>query len=571
MATVEQYKTAIAKLNKQVKKQPTFEQLQKYISLAIYMQQDNPREKHAPFSVSEFVKTWCEKLYVQSKDKRYWELYWDTLKWEAPYRLDSYCIYIERNRPAEERFYLPRRKTLKTVAEMFQRMEDDELDESFIHLPPRVGKSQMCTMAMAWHISRNPETNNLYVTYKESLGGSFVDGVIEILTDPTYLHAEIFPDMVIKATDAKAHKLWINRKRKYATLSGKGLESGLNGEYDANGWLLIDDILEGIQDVLSPEVLKRKQIIFDNNVMSRKKEQCKVTYNGTIWSLHDIFSDRLEFIKNNAEIKHTRYDVLRIPALNEKDESNFDYQYGVGFSTEYFKSLRTKFENNDDMASWFAQYQQSPIEREGAVFNPEHMNYYNGVLPDEEPIRICAALDVALGGLDYLSMPVAYIYEDGRVYIHDVVFSNEEKDRTQPMVVKAILDNHVGSLQVENNAAGSMYKDEIDALLRSAGNRINITGKWSTGTGRGRGEKAKQQRIFDKAPEIREWYFREEGCRGPMYSKFMQNVYSFTINGKRQHDDGPDSLAMLADFIKNTGVYVAKIIQNPFFMGGMRR
>ena len=224
---------------------------------------------------------------------------------------------------------------------------------------------------------------------------------------------------------------------------------------------------------------------------------------------------------------------------------------------------RAKFEANDDMAGWFAQCQQEPIEREGAVFNPEHMNFYNGVLPDEEPVRICAACDVALGGLDYLSMPIAYIYEDGSVYIHDVVFSNEGKDKTQPAVIKALIENNVGSLQIENNNAGSLYKDEIDKMLKEKGNRINIVGKWSTGRGMGKGEKAKQQRIWDKAPEIREFYFRDEGTRSPMYSKFMTNLYSFTINGKNKHDDAPDSLAMLADFVKNTGVRVARIIKSP--------
>lgn len=65
---------------------------------------------------------------------------------------------------------------------------------------------------------------------------------------------------------------------------------------------------------------------------------------------------------------------------------------------------RAKFEENDDMASWFSQCQQEPIERDGAVFNPEHMNFYNGVLPNEEPVKIVSACDVALGGSDYLAM-----------------------------------------------------------------------------------------------------------------------------------------------------------------------
>ena len=85
--------------------------------------------------------------------------------------------------------------------------------------------------------------------------------------------------------------------------------------------------------------------------MSRKKEQCKLIHNGTIWSLHDLYSDRLDFLQNNPEAKNIRYDILKIPALDENDESNFDYDYGVGYTTQYYRTLRAKFEENDDMAS----------------------------------------------------------------------------------------------------------------------------------------------------------------------------------------------------------------------------
>lgn len=717
MQTVEEHRLEIKKLNEYVKKKGkiTYDSLLQYFYRAYYILEDYPnsKEKKMAFELTRYVKQMCIKLADGNKDQKIAALYWDCMKLESWHLLDSYALYIERNRPEKERFYQPRRKALIKVVSMYQKLEDDELDEVFIHMPPRCGKlladstpiltdkgwknhgdlklgdkvigsdgkytsiicvhpkyhtthkvtlsdgsefkchfrhewtvcdgnswktletkqiakdinlgiiywipkrpyvegyefddemifiksiepceheqgncitvansdglylagknlipthnTQISTIAMAWHISRNSELSNLYATYKESLGGSFIDGLTEIFTDPTYCHSEVFPNTKIVSTDAKSHKMDIGRKKKYTSISGKGLESGLNGEYDCNGWLLIDDILEGIQDVLSPEVLKRKQIIFDNNLMSRKKEGAKVIYNGTIWSLHDIFSNRLEFIKTNPATKDVRVQILKIPALDpQTDESNFDYDFGVGFASEYFRMQRAKFESNEDMASWFAQYQQEPIERNGAVFSPETMKFYNGMLPSGEPIRICAALDVALGGLDFLSMPIAYIYEDGSVYIHDVVFSNSEKDITQPSVVKKCVENNVGSLQVENNAAGSLYKEEIASLFKEQNYGINISGKWSTGHGASfKGEKAKQQRIWDKAPEIRNFYFRDDQSRDPEYRKFMLNLFSFTINGKaRAHDDAPDSLAMLASFISGTGATsTVTAVKNPF-------
>ena len=500
------------------------------------------------------------------------ELYWRLLLLEARFDLDSYCLYVEKNRKPNERFYEPRRKTLVKVVNMLQRVEDDDLDEVFIHMPARVGKTQIITLGMAWHCCRDMEKSNLYCSYKEDAGGAFLDGVKEIWTDPMYAHMEVFPETKIVSTDAKANTIDLGRRKKYKSLSGKVLTSGLNGLYDANGWLIADDVLEGIQDVLNPVVLERKQQIFDNNLMKRKKENCKVIYNGTIWSLHDIFMNRQEFLENNPEAKDTRWEILKIPALDpDTDESNFDYKYGVGFSTKYYRMERAKFEENDDMASWFSQCQQEPIEREGAVFNPEHMNFYNGILPNEEPLKVVAACDVALGGGDYLSMPIAYVYADGSVYIHDVVFDNSEKVITQPMVVEAIIKNHVTSAFFEANSGGEGYKDDIGRMLEERGVRIPLESKYAqqmilpTGGSAAKSKVRKEQRIWDSAGDIRQFIFRQPGCQSATYRKFMNNVYSFTVNGKNLHEDAPDSLASLNVYLRKwSGVTPTRIIKSLF-------
>lgn len=686
---------------------------------------DDRKVRDYAMKVSKFTHEYADYMIGKDSSGKFDELYWRLLLFESPYILDSYCLFIEKNRKPQERFYEPRRKTLKKVVDKLQMLEDDELDELFCHQPARTGKlladdtpvltdkgwknhgdlipgdrvygidgklkkvlhvslkntadclvtftngeqiqchenhewvvndrfsgeykkilttkeiehglsenrgsiyyryeigrkkppevkgvkidkfnyiksirrvkpkpgnciqveggmycvgktmipthnSQIITVGTSWHCAKNPEISNLYVTYKEGLGGAFNDGVMEIWTDPTYCFKEVFPYIKIARTDAKNNKVDLNRKKKYATLSGKGLESGLNGEYDAYGWLILDDILEGIQDVLNPDILKRKQIVFDNNVMSRKKEQCKLILNGTIWSLHDLYMNRLEFLKSNPEAKDIRYDVLKIPALDpETDESNFDYDYGVGFTTKYYRIMRAKFEENGDMAGWLAQYQQEPIERDGAVFSPENMpNRYDGNLPEEPPLKVVAACDVALGGMDYLSMPVAYVYSDGSVYIHDVVYDNSEKKITQPKVLNALISNGVTNAFFEANAGGEGYKDDIERLLSEQGVKINLVSKYAqqmivnSGKGGIKTHQRKEQRIWDNAETIRQFYFREPGCQPLEYRKFMNNLYSFTITGKNKNDDGADSAAMLAVFLnKGSGVKTTRIINSPF-------
>ena len=330
--------------------------------------------------------------------------------------------------------------------------------------------------------------------------------------------------------------------------------------------MIADDVLEGVQDVMSDDVLKRKQTIFDNNVLSRKKENCKLICEGTLWSTHDIYMNYLDFVENSPEMKDLRYEIIKIPALDpETDESNFNYEYGVGFTTKYFRGLRAKFENNDDMVGWQCQYMQEPIEREGSVFHPEHMRYYAS-LPGKDPIKIIAHCDIALGGADYLSMPIVYYYEndegglDG--YVDDVVFDNSEKHITQPQVIAKVKKHIIKHLHFEANAGGEGYADDIRRLLKEDKEYkevCNITTDYAPVT------KRKQQRIWDNAEEIRKLYFKDPQHRDLQYRKFMNNLFSFSMNMSRKaHDDAPDSLSGLVDFEKHgTGIKAAKIIKSP--------
>ena len=87
----------------------------------------------------------------------------------------------------------------------------------------------------------------------------------------------------------------------------------------------------------------------------------------------------------------------------------------------------------------------------------------------------------------------------------------------------------------------------------------NISTDWAMVT------KRKEQRIWDNAEEIRKLYFKDPAHRSLQYKKFMQNLFSFSMNQKRKaHDDAPDSLSGLIDFERNgTGVRKAKIIKSP--------
>ena len=520
-----------------------YQNLKNLLDMAIIVKNQD-QDIEVAIREAKFVK---DKASILTRsDIRAKGLYFDSLLLLAPYDLDSYLIYIEKNRPANERFYLPRRKTLIKIVQKIQDLADDKLDELFLHMPPRCGKTQLATFAICWWSCRNPEQSNLYCSYADSVALGFYNGCLEVMTDPTYCHLEVFPNSQIEQTKADEHTIDLVRKKKYKSITCKGLTSGLNGQCDCNGLNLIDDIIEGIQDCLNSEVLKRKWTIVDNNLLPRAKMNAKRIWLGTIWDPQDPYSLRLDYLQNEPKAQGIRWEILKVPALDENEESNFEYDYEVGFSTEYFLQRRASFERNEDMVSWYCQYQQDPQTRQGNLFSPQYMKFYNGNLPGGEPDAILAACDVALGGSDYCSFVIGYQYGD-EVYIHDVMFDEHDKEITRPRIVEKIIMNDVGSALFEANQGGELYREWIDDRLKEKGHKINIRSQWAPTN------KRKEQRIFDNQSMIREFYFREDGYRDKDYSKFMNNVYSFKVVGKNKNDDSVDSLALLCSLIQGCG------------------
>ena len=48
------------------------------------------------------------------------------------------------------------------------------------------------------------------------------------------------------------------------------------------------------------------------------------------------------------------------------------------------------------------------------------------------------------------------------------------------------------------------------------------------------------------------------------YRTFMNNVCSWTMTARVKHDDGPDSLAMLADYVQSFSAGMVQVMARPF-------
>ena len=478
----------------------------------------------------------------------------------APFDFDSYMIALEWNRKPNQMFYLPRRKVLKQVADAYQELEDDKLDELVVNQPPRTGKSTLSIFAVTWKVGKDSEASNLYSAYSDKITTAFYNGCLEVITDRvTYRWHEIFYGHDIASTNGKDLTFDVDRKKHYPSVTARSIHGTMNGACDASGWLMSDDLVSGIDEALSSDRLASLWFLVENNFLTRAKEKCKIIWEGTRWATADPVGLRLEVLERK-EYEGRRIKVISIPALDENEQSNFDYDYGVGYSTEYYLARRASFEHNQDIASWNAQYQQQPVDRTGLVFSPDSLNYYNGELPpDDLRVRTFMAIDPAFGGGDFAASPICSQYADGFVYVPDVVYDNGDKTVTIPLLVDAIIKYNVTFVRIECNKMTMSYKEELEKELEKRGIKINIQTKAAPNN------QSKEARIFDKAPTIRsKFVFLEENKRSKAYTTFMVNVYSFRVTGHNKHDDAPDSLAMAADVLERPANAKLEFFQRPW-------
>ena len=500
------------------------------------------------------VKEWCKWIRSEAKKIPTAAMYDLTYKTYLLCAMkgdfDSYCIYLEKNREAEKRFYLPRREVLLPLVNDLQDLFDGKLDFLGISLPPRIGKSTLCIFFMTFIMGHRPAVANVMSGHSDKLTDGFYREILSIITDNTqYLWADVFPGVQIVDNSAKNETVDLEKNKRFPTITCRSISGTLTGavEIGTGGVLYVDDIIEDLEESLNPLRLQSKYDAYLNQLKDRKKLGALELMVGTRWNVADPLGRIEEQYRDNP-----RYRFRVIPALNEHGESNFNYKYGLGFTTEYYQDMKASI----DDATWMAKYQGNPYVREGLLFPSEELRYYNGVLPDGEPDRIMAVVDTAWGGGDSLSMPIAYVYGE-EVFIHDVVFNAGDKTVTRPLVIGKLKEHRPHMVRFEGNNGGSEYSGIVDEKLRADGIKINISSKNAPTT------QSKLSRIIQYAPDIKKYYFIDSKHRHSEYEKFMREVTMFTISGKNLHDDSVDSLAMLSDFMSN-GIKTVTIAKRPF-------
>ena len=470
-----------------------------------------------------------------------------SLLFDAPVELDSYLRYVDWDREREKRFYLPRRKVLFPVVQALQALEDDDLDLVTISMPPGTGKSTLGIFLLSHIMGRWPDSPNLVSAHSGLLTRSFFDGVGQILQDPEYLYADVFPGAPLFSTNAKEETIDLVKFHRFSTLTCRAIGASLTGATRCEKLLYADDLVSGIE-AMSQDRMDKLWLAYTNDLKSRKKQGCKELHIATRWSVHDPIG-RLE--REYGDDPRAKFIVL--PALNDDGESNFNYAYGVGFDKAYFEDMK----KNLDDASFRALFMNEPIEREGLLYSSAELRRFFE-LPKRAPDAILGICDTKDKGTDYGFLPVAYQYGSD-YYIADCVCDNSAPEMVTARFVSVLLQNRVQLCRFESNSAGGGVAEKVQGKVKERGGRCHITTKFTTAN--------KETKIIVNSPWVKEHcLFLDESLyqRNSDYGRMMAFLCSYTMAGKNKHDDVPDGMAMLAEYIQSLAGNKVEVLHRPF-------
>ena len=531
------------------------------------------------------------QLHNQKLDLMYW--YYQLCLLRSYWSLEDFILYMERKRQQEKRFYMPRQETMRILVWDIEDLIYRYLKFLGISLASRTGKSTISLLGLTWVALRDPDLSSAIGSHSGILAKGFYSEALNFITSEEYTFGEMYQfwhntNTVLEDKSAEYLYLNLGTPSRFQTLVFRGIDGTWTGAIDVSCLLVVDDLVRDREHSLSPTRMENTWQEYLNKMVDRKsgKEfpadklaEYQEIYNvirklrgqepvtltpfagalemmiGTLWNVYDPLV-RMENLHGDDPL----YRFRKIPALNEKDESNYPYQY----TTEYLHDMRETL----DAPEWMAKWMQAPFVREGLLYQPNELNYFNGECPDGKTI---AVLDPAVGGGDFLSMVIIRIVGK-KNYVIDWLYTNETKGKTIPAIRMKITFHNVTELHFERNGIGRAFEEDVTKELHT----VNYFRCKSIPFNAPEGM-SKEDKILGYSDWVKGnlWFIEEEAksttySRSQDYIRAMNDMFIYTTVGKNKHDDSVDNLAQAARVFEKSSNGTVDVILNPFGGGTWR-
>ena len=484
-----------------------------------------------------------------------------------------YMVYREWEE--KDRFYGPRFEIMQGYVHFLGEIATNPNFNLLIaNAPSGYGKSFPEKLSEAWNFGYDPTGTVLSLCSNDDVvkGGSRT--VIDELKSEWF--GEVFPDMKWDEKDKnyflkETESNWKLRDCKLqASYYAKTTQSNVVGNR-ASQRIHIDDLYADYKEAMNQslnEYYFNKFIIVWNKRFVQNKIP-KVVVTGTLWASGDFIARVIE----KAKKEHTFYKsekykytwvsedgtaaIIQIPAL--------DYETGRSTCPE-LRTTKEILKEKDNMEPYLFEtnFQQRPTDPEALAFSYNRIRTYERI-PKTSDYASYAVIDATRRtGKDFFSMPILKKIENGDnydYYLKDCIYTQEATKDMYEKICNKIIEHHIIKLVIESNVTSELKKNIEDILSANGITYCEIIEKYNT--------EVKETRIVNEMGNVkRKIVFPKKGLygRNTEMGTFMESFTSYNLQGRNEHDDANDSLAMFSHEIIDNGAVPTKIqiIRRPF-------
>jgi len=426
---------------------------------------------------------------------------------------------------------------------ILQAFADGRVRRLIVTMPPQHGKSQGSTRLLpAYLLGLNPDLRIAIASYSDTFAKKFNRDVQRVIDTPTY--AAIFPGPKLNRSNLTAEAS--NAMRTSSEFEIVGHRGGLKAVGRGGGLtgntvdvLILDDLYKDAMEANSPTIREAAWDWYTSVARTRLHNDSRELIVFTRWHEEDLVGmiatrERVFDLKTFEQLDAlpTGQDVwarVNFEAIKESEPTELDdREPGAPLwpARHSIESLQVK--RRLDPHTFQCLYQGAPASREGLLYG--RFETYDAIPGPDRIVKRGAYIDTADTGTDFLCAISYVVDRDLKVYVSDVLFTQEPMEVTEASAAELLVRTGTRIAYVESNNGGRGFARALQRLAPS------VRVEWFHQGGN------KEARILSNAATVMQAVRFPKGwdLRWPAFFAHLSGFKRiFRANA---HDDGADAL-----------------------------
>ncbi|MES3016213.1 MAG: phage terminase large subunit [Bacteroidota bacterium] len=323
----------------------------------------------------------------------------------------------------------------RIIAAALEEMERGNIRRMIITMPPRHGKSELCTRLFpAWFTAKNPGAQIIIAGYSESFAQEeFGSEIRNHMIKQEF--GQIFPGCNLDVNSKSSSFL-------KTTVRNKITITGVGGKINGKGadLMIIDDPIKNDEEADSLTSRNRISSWFNSTVRSRMMPGGRILVIMTRWHEDDLVGRILD-PQGPAKNAIKKWKILHLPAIFNEGTKKEKALWPAWYPLSELHAIK---EDMTDKRWWYAMYQGTPAPEDGDYFKKKmFITYKEDERPPLEQLRIYGAMDLAVSkgaANDKTCLLIVGVDREGTIWVLDALWERLAADElVEDLVISLLL------------------------------------------------------------------------------------------------------------------------------------